>query len=516
MKDAKRKHSLFIRLAGIKDLSEIKDLSQKVYPEMGGYKDTQLLGQLNHFPEGQFVAEYNGKVIGYCASIIVEKSKALRQHTWRQVTGNGYCSTHDPKGEYLYGVDVFVDPEYRKMRVGERLYKARQNLCKKLRLKGIVFAGRMPLFTKKRKQFATPEEYLEAVLQRKVRDPTLNFQLRQGYQILGILREYLPADFHSAGYAIHMIWENPKEAAEERIQRARTSVYSKTVRVAVVQYMQRSIHSFEEFASIISYYIDVAHDYRCDFLLFPELFTFQLLSIHREKISPGKAIEQLAESTEKIKALFTERAVTSNVNIIAGSHPTKVREDCIHNIAYVFLRDGNVHEQAKIHPTPDEKYWWNMRGGDKLQAIMTDCGPIGVLICYDAEFPELARHLADQGVHIIFVPFCTAERQGYLRVRYCAQARAVENQCYVALSGNVGHLPLVENMDIQYAQSAILTPCDFIFSRDGVAADSTPNTEMVILADLSLDALYESRSSGSVLHLSDRRHELFSVVWHKE
>jgi predicted amidohydrolase len=95
------------------------------------------------------------------------------------------------------------------------------------------------------------------------------------------------------------------------------------------------------------------------------------------------------------------------------------------------------------------------------------------LICYECEFPETARHFVNQGAQILFVPFCTDERQGYLRVRYCAQARAVENQCFVAIAGNVGNLPDVENMDVQYAQSCILTPCDFPFARDGIAADTT-------------------------------------------
>ncbi|MCB1148601.1 MAG: carbon-nitrogen hydrolase, partial [Chlamydiia bacterium] len=175
-----------------------------------------------------------------------------------------------------------------------------------------------------------------------------------------------------------------------------------------------------------------------------------------------------------------------------------------------------IYEQPKIHPTPDERYWWNISGGDELNAIPTDCGSIGVLICYDSEFPELARHLVDQGANILFVPFCTAERQSYLRVRYCCQARAVENQCYVVMSGNVGNLPRVENMDIQYGQSCILTPCDFCFSRDGIAADSTPNCEQVIWADLRYENLFKSRHSGTVINLKDRRHDLFSVVWHKK
>lgn len=107
----------------------------------------------------------------------------------------------------------------------------------------------------------------------------------------------------------------------------------------------------------------------------------------------------------------------------------------------------------------------------------------------------------------------TDERQSYLRVRYCCQARAVENQIYVVMSGNVGNLPRVSNMDIQYAQSCILTPCDFPFSRDGIAADTTPNVETVAFADLRLDSLLEARNNGTVQNLKDRRHDLYSVKW---
>jgi predicted amidohydrolase len=202
------------------------------------------------------------------------------------------------------------------------------------------------------------------------------------------------------------------------------------------------------------------------------------------------------------------------VNIIGGSHPTLV-EGKVRNISYIALRDGSVHEQAKIHPTPDEKYWWNIEGGDEVKPIETDCGPIGVLICYDSEFPELTRHLVNQNVQLLFVPFLTDNRQGYCRVRYCCQARAVENQIYVATAGNVGNLPRVANIDIQYAQSAIFTPCDFPFAKDGIAAEASPNVEMVAIADLRTDILLEARANGAVRNLQDRRHDLYSVVWHK-
>ncbi|MCP5507288.1 MAG: carbon-nitrogen hydrolase family protein [Chlamydiales bacterium] len=236
---------------------------------------------------------------------------------------------------------------------------------------------------------------------------------------------------------------------------------------------------------------------------------------HPQELPPEEAIHKLTSYTDKHKEFFRDLAVKYNTNIISGSHLVKISEDTVQNISFIFLRDGSIHEQAKIHPTPDEKYWWNTSGGDRLEPIDTDCGTIGVLICYDSEFPELACHLVDQGADLLFVPFCTDQREGYLRVLYCCHARSVENQYYVVLAGNVGNLPKVESMDIQYGQSCILTPCDFAFSRDGIAADSTTNVETVIFADLNLNSLYESRMSRSVINLSDCRHDLFSVVWHE-
>lgn len=514
MSAQEQKPELVIRNATVADIREVQELSKKVYRK-NLYSRAELRGQMQHFPEGQFVAVYQDKIVGYCSSLIIAEERAMRNHSWREITGNGFCSTHTRNGDILYGVDVFVDPECRKMRIGDRFYKERMNLCKFLRLKGIIFAGRMPLFRKKYRQVGSPEGYLQAVLDKEIRDPVINFQLRHGFEILGILDDYDPTDHESMGYAVHMAWTNPEMAVQESHHRTSSLPPNDSLRVASVQYQQREIASFDEFKKIITYYVDIAHDYRCDFVLFPELFTLQLLSIESEKLSPQEAILKLATYTDKLKKFFKALAIKYNTNIVAGSHPVQVDEHAIQNICFVFLRDGSIHEQAKLHPTPDEKYWWNISGGDRLEPIDTDCGPIGVLICYDSEFPELARHLVDQGANVLFVPFCTDQRQSYLRVRYCSQARAVENQCYVILSGNVGNLPKVDNMDLNYGQSCILTPCDFIFSRDGIAEECEPNVETMIFADLHLNDLFESRANGSVINFRDRRHDLFSLVWHK-
>ena len=138
---------------------------------------------------------------------------------------------------------------------------------------------------------------------------------------------------------------------------------------------------------------------------------------------------------------------------------------------------------------------------------------MGILVCYDVEYPELPRLLADQGVDILFVPYWTDTKNSYLRVRRCAQARAIENECYVAISGSVGTLPRVENMDIQYSQAAVFSPSDFAFPHDAIIAEATPNTEMTLVADLDLSLLKEIRERGSVRNLHARRTDLYSLRW---
>jgi predicted amidohydrolase/ribosomal protein S18 acetylase RimI-like enzyme len=504
---------LIIREATLADVDGISQLVERVYPGMPPYPKEMLRAQVKSYPEGHLLAVLNGEIVGYCATLRLSGDKALVPHSWREITGGGYATTHNPGGDYLYGYEVCVDPRMRRYRIGQRFYRARKRLCKSLRLRGVVIVGRIPNYHKRAKSLSGPEEYVEAVSAKRFRDPVLNFQLRQGYELVGVLPDYLPLDKESLGYGVQLIWRNPD--FDERIGPAvieRQGLVDR-VRVASVQYRQRRIHSFEEFRQFVHYFVDTTADYGADFVLFPELFTLQLLSIENEELPPHVSIERLTAYEDRIKEMFHDLALKFNINIIGGSSPS-LRDGTVHNVSHVFLRDGRVVAQDKIHPTPNERYWWNIVGGRSASVIDTDCGPIGVLICYDCEFPELVRHLVNQGINILFVPFLTDERQSYCRVRYCAQARAVENQIYVALSGSCGNLPNVHNNDIHYAQSCILTPCDFPFARDGIAADTTPNSEMVAIADLSLRALREARQRGTVRNLMDRRHDLYSVQWH--
>ena len=473
-----------------------------------------MRAQLNNFPDGQFVAEYDGKIVGHCATFITTETVALAPHSWAEITGQGLAARHDDGGDVLYGMEVSVDPSYRRLRIGQRLYDARKQLCQALDLKGIVFGGRMPGLQRRLKALGSPEAYIEAVQDKKIRDNVINFHLANEFEIIGFLRDYDPSDRQSLGYATHMYWRNPLFVEDVGRKRDASALDTKdTVRVATVQFQMRGIDTKAEFERQVEYFVDVASDYRADFVVFPELFTLQLLSIEAKPLAPDKGIQRVTEYTDWFLKMMERLAVSYNINIIGGSHPTARDNGDIRNVSYVFLRDGSVHTQDKIHPTPDERYWWNIKGGNRVDTIDTDCGPIGVLVCYDAEFPELARSLADQGALLLFVPFCTDERRGYLRVRYCCHARAIENQFYVVMSGVVGNLPNVENMDIHYAESAILTPCDFAFARDGVAADTAANTETIAFADLRLSDLRVARQAGATRNFMDRRFDLYRVVW---
>lgn len=286
------------------------------------------------------------------------------------------------------------------------------------------------------------------------------------------------------------------------------------VRVAAAQLSMRRMAHFDDFATQVAQAAHVAADYRCDALLLPELFTLQLASMQPGRLSGEETVALLTRHTERFRELLRTLAMQHGLHIVGGSHIARDADGVVRNTCHVALRDGSLHARAKLHPTPSERAFWGVSGGDSAEPIDTDIGRIGVMICYDSEFPELGRHLTDAGADLFFVPYCTDDRNGYLRVRYSCHARAVENQCALVLAGTCGHLAGVGNFDIQYAQNVVLTPCDLPFARDGVAAEATANVEQLLVAELDLSLLAAARSHGTVQNLNDRRTDLYSVQWH--
>lgn len=502
---AKKKATVTVREANRDDIPALIELNKAAYPVLAGdnivWGESHLLSHQRIFPQGQLVAVVGGRIMGAVATLVVDLGRTpLRFHTWSGMTDSGYFTSHDPLGDTLYGADVYVHPDARGQGVGAELYEARRRLCRRLNKRRILAGGRLWNYSEHATKMS-PEEYAQRVAAGDLKDLVLSFQLREGFMFRGVMPNYL-RDPKSLNYASLIEWLNPDYKPPESGVRK--------VRLACVQYQMRKVKSFAEFARQITYFVDVAADYQSDYVLLPELVTVQLLSATEARTSQ-EGMRKLSDHTPKFVALLQQLAMNYGMTIIGGSHPTHVGKDLL-NICHVCLPSGQIVEQPKIHITPNERQWWGIRGGDTLRIIDTPKARIGVLICYDVEFPEAARYLADQGAEIIFVPFCTDNRQGYLRVRYCAQARAIENQIYLALAGNVGNLPDVNNMDIQYGQAAVLTPSDFAFARDGIAAEADSNEETVLICDLDLDDLHQSRHGGTVTPRLDRRSDLFKLI----
>ena len=490
----------------IDDYQELKEVMIHAYQTMPGsyWKESHINKLLDIFPEGQIVMKVNDKIAGCALSIIVDSSILEEQHTYIEITGNYSFKTHDPEGNILYGIDVFIKPDFRGMRLGRRMYDYRKILCEKMNLKGIVFGGRIPNYHKYADQMG-PKEYIKKVKLKEINDPVLNFQLSNDFAPIKLLKGYLPDDSASNEYAVLLKWDNIYY--EKPVTRARS--IKKVVRLGLVQWQMRPYKNIQELMNQAEYFIDALSGYRSDFALFPEFFNAPLMADHNH-LSEANAIRKLAEHTSGLVDEFSRLAVSYNINIITGSMPELVG-NTLYNVGYLCRRDGTIDRYEKLHVTPDEAKVWGMQGGNTLKTFDTDCGKIGILICYDSEFPELSRILAEDGMDILFVPFLTDTQNGYSRVRNCAQARAIENECFVAIAGSVGTLPKVHNMDIQFAQSMVFTPCDFQFPTNGIKAEATPNAEMVLIADVDTSLLTELHNFGSVKNLKDRRLDLFEI-----
>jgi len=488
------------------DYQELKEAMIESYTTMPDayWKEHQIDSLISRFPEGQVVIKVNNQIAGCALSIIVDYTKFDDHHTYEEITGKYTFNTHTPNGDMLYGTDVFIKPEFRGLRLGRRLYDYRKELCERLNLKGVAFGGRIPNYHNYSDKL-TPKDYIDKVRRKEIDDPVLNFQISNDFHPFKIMKNYLNGDGDSNDYAVLLEWVN----IYYEKQHVKASIIKKVVRLGLIQWQMRPYKNLDELLQQVEFFVDAVSGYRSDFALFPEFFNAPLMAENNHLTEP-EALRELAKHTEVIMQKFSELAISYNINIISGSMP-EIVDNRLYNVGYLCKRDGTVERYVKLHITPDEIRVWGMQGGSEIKVFDTDCGKIGVLICYDVEFPELSRILADMGMDILFVPFLTDTQNGYSRVRNCAQARAIENECYVAIAGSVGNLPKVHNMDIQYAQSMVFTPCDFAFPANGIKAEATPNTEMILIADLDIDLLRNLNQFGSVRNLKDRRKDIYEL-----
>jgi predicted amidohydrolase/ribosomal protein S18 acetylase RimI-like enzyme len=498
--------------ADIPALMQCQAAAYADYPGQPNYDERVFQLQLAAFPEGQFLVEdQNGRIVGYACSIIVQLDEDLPWMTWSEITGDGTFQTHNPPGDTLYGADIAVHPDFRGQGVAALLYKERRRIMQRYNLRRQLAHGRIPGYRAHAGRL-TPEEYVQLVEGGELKDPALNAHLKAGYRVQRIFIDHVD-DPSSLNYSTLIEMPNPGYRPEKR-RVAATPLQRpvRHVRVCLAQWQMRRISSFAEFAQNVDFFIDTADVYHCHFLVFPELFTAQLFSTIDPTFDDRAAIRALAGMTDRYIEMFRERAMRSRLYIIGGSHPVLRDDGKIYNTAHLFSPTGKVYHQDKLHVTPNERKNWGITPGDGMKLFDTPLGRIAIQVCYDIEFPELARIQTFAGAEVIFVPFSTDEKKAYYRVRHTAQARAVENYVYVAIAGNVGNLPSVRSYLLNYGQSAIFTPSDFAFPPNAVQAEAEANMETVVIGDLDLSSLAQQRDIASVRPLMDRRSDLYDLT----
>ncbi|BBN80074.1 hydrolase [Pseudoalteromonas sp. A25] len=489
-----------------KDYPQIKTLMDEAYPDLGGAWPSHTIFRLiDQFPEGQIGILDEGRLVGLALSVQVDYQRFSNPHTYDEIVDAHNRVFSDSNGDALYGLDVVIAKSHRGMRLGRRLYDARKELCRQYNLRAILAGGRIPRYSNHCDEM-TPMEYIDKVDHKEIYDPILSFQLANDFQVKRLLKQYLPEDEDSEGYATLLEWNNILFEPTDTVIEAKKTI----VRVGAVQWQMREVESVEELMRQVEYFVDTVSEYQSDFIIFPEFFNAPLMGLQEHR-NQTEAIRYLAEYTEQFRDAMSTMAIEYNANIVTGSMPL-MEDEKIYNVSYLCHRSGKIDEQRKVHITPHEAYDWVIEGGDEIGVFETDAGRVGIQICYDVEFPELSRIMAQRGLDILFVPFWTDTKNSYLRVRHCAQARAVENECYVVIAGSVGNLPQVDSLDVQYAQSAVLTPSDFAFPHDAALNEATPNTEMLLFSDLDLDKLKLLHSEGTVRNLKDRRTDLYQVT----
>ncbi|MDT8429607.1 MAG: nitrilase-related carbon-nitrogen hydrolase, partial [Pseudomonadales bacterium] len=355
---------LKLRNLTAEDYPQLSRLMDAVYPDLGGsWPEESIMRLIREFPEGQIAIEDHGKLVAAALCIRCDYDRFSRQHTYEDLIGRREQFIHNKEGDALYGMDLFVDAEYRDLRLGRRLYDARKDLCRDLNLRAILAGGRITNYHKQADQMS-PSEYIEAVDRKELHDPILSFQLANDFEVKRLLKGYMPEDKKSQGYATLLEWNNILYEPEtsDLSQRRKT-----VIRVGILQWQMRLTGSFEAWLSQVEYFVDTMADYQADFVLFPEFFNAPLMGLDEHK-NQFDAIRFLSTFAERTIEALSEFAITYNINIIAGSIP-EMEGEVLYNKAYLCRRDGTVDAQAKLHITPHERRDWVIEGGDKLQVF---------------------------------------------------------------------------------------------------------------------------------------------------
>lgn len=278
-----------------------------------------------------------------------------------------------------------------------------------------------------------------------------------------------------------------------------------TFKIATAQYDISFLANWQDYRQKTDRWIAEAAGLDAKILLFPEYASMELASLFGPEIysSLGKQLAAMQSLHADYLGLFKNSAMQHGCIIQSGSFPVEIEPGVYRNRAYLFMPDGNVEFQDKLIMTRFENEQWFIRAGDTLKCFDTEYGKIAINICYDSEFPMLARKQVEMGVNLILVPSCTDTLAGYHRVKIGCQARALENQCYVVQSCLVGNAPWSEAVDVNIGSSAIYTPVDRGFPDNGILIAGELNAVQWVVGEVNLSACTTVREQGQVFNFRD-------------
>jgi predicted amidohydrolase len=278
-----------------------------------------------------------------------------------------------------------------------------------------------------------------------------------------------------------------------------------TLRVAACEYPVEFLTSWEEWSGKLKRLCVAAAESGARLLVFPEYASMELACLLSESQRSDllESIRTLQPLRSDFVSVHQALAKELDVTILAGSFPWELNGQFV-NRAWLCTPDGRTRYQDKIIMTRFERELWNIRGGQELNVFDIPEARVGVLICYDSEFPLLARQLCERGAEVILVPGCTDTSAGYNRVMLGSRARALEQQCFTIEAHTAGEAPWSPALDINTGKAGIFGPVDIGFPDDGIlACGAPPETAPWLIADLPLSRLASVRRHGQVKNFTD-------------
>ena len=278
------------------------------------------------------------------------------------------------------------------------------------------------------------------------------------------------------------------------------------MRIAAAQYPIDWLDSLDDWKTKTREWVDRASSRGAELLVFPEYGSMELASLFGTEVAGDihASVTAMGDLLPDVNTHWRELAASSGAHILAPSFPERDATGAVRNVARLFTPAGACGEQAKIVMTRFEGERWGFVGGGPIRVFETALGRIAIDICYDVEFPAIARAQAEAGAWLILAPSTTEGVMGASRVAIGAAARALENQCYVATAPTSGRASWSAAVDVNRGAARVVCPPDIGFAETGLLAVGEMDAAQWVYAEVDPGLVTSARADGDVLIFADR------------